>query len=92
MKTDTLFDLPPPQETRLEKIKRENGIWTHHAKVPVDPWTAWLLPDISNDAEFMEQVSRYCRMHDESGHIGYGDTEADAVSQLCKQMNIPCVL
>lgn len=72
MKTDTLFPLPPPQETRLEKIKRENGITTE------------MLYSLDEPPEWGARM--------QGSLTSFGETEADAVFALCRQMKIPCVL
>ena len=89
---DTLFELPEPQETQAQRVKRENGIWVHLSKESEPPWSAWLMPHIKTDQEFGEEISRMCCSYDEGGRVGYGDTEKDAIFDLCRKQNIPCVL
>lgn len=99
---DTLFELPPPNKTRLQALKETHGIETHHADLlPKDhPWSACHMPSArelaagydETVADIGEAAAKFCRLLDEQGLLVTGETEADAVITLCRNLNIPCVL
>ena len=87
---ETLFEMPPAQETKLERVKREHHIYTHFSKhMEVgSQWFAMKLASAEEVAQAPEIISRLIRRYDESGLVAEGETEVDAVIQLAKQTGL----
>lgn len=107
MKTPNLIEVPATKRlTKLEALKSTSGIATFHSSHLAredHPWIACHMPsarEISKshgDTDFdlislPEMFARYCRLLDENGIEATGETETDAVFNLCVKQNIPCVL
>lgn len=96
-----LFEVPK-NKTRLQLAKETHGIETHHAPPGVEnPWCAihrQLVVDrfsgygVTEEMSMGEIFSKVCRLLDEMNLVGYGDTEAEAVLDLCRNLNIPITL
>ncbi len=93
--TPTLFPMPPRQETRLERLKREHRIWTHYSwAMPEEEgrWCALLLPPGVGPSNAVELIADRCRLLEDYKQLVTGTSEAEAVFRLCQFNNIPCVL
>lgn len=93
--TPTLFQLPEPEETKLELAKREHHIWTDycaHYEEPSERWMAVKFENAQELAQAMEYISRYCVRYDEAGLMATGETEADAVIAVARKQNIALTL
>ena len=98
-----LFDVPR-NKTRLELIKEQHGIETHNAGPhwgrKNHPWSACHMPsarELAQDCDdtvkdIADAVAKFCRLLEEQGLLVTGETEADAVVELCRNLEIPCVL
>lgn len=91
--TPTLFPLPEPTETKLERAKREHYIWTQYCSSdPIERrWLAAMLPD-----EQWFSKSEMCKIefvieHDEQV-CEFAATEADAVIAVARKQNIALTL
>ena len=88
--TDDLFTIEPSNSPRLKWMEL-NKIKTHHAPHCEEyPWTAAAL---TNDhwkrgADIGEAMAEECVIYDNSGRIGYGKTELDALADLARKFNL----
>lgn len=94
MSEKMLFNIPR-NRTRLEQFKAKQQIETHHAPRCEMPWAALHLPTarkygygVHEKSGLMDCVAKVGRLLDESGVMGYGLTEADAIVATCKACNI----
>jgi hypothetical protein len=92
--TDMLFDVPATR-TRRELFKERHQIETLFTQDANPAWCALHLPSarkfgygVTETSDFFDLVSKVGRLLDESGVMGYGDTEADAIVQTCKACGI----
>ncbi len=81
--------------TKLEAFKAKHQIETHNAPGCEMPWAALHMPTarkfgygVTATSSFMDCVAKVCRLLDESGVMGYGETEADAIVETCKACGI----
>lgn len=107
MKTPFLFDMAPDGPTRRQQLllcKRQHGIATHYAK-HLDrhehPWMACLLVvawekyegyGVTPESSLTDCVAKVGRLLDEAGLMTTGETERDAVRELCRINKLPCKL
>lgn len=99
--SDLLFNVPR-NKTRLQIAKETHGIETHHAPAGVEnPWCAihrQIVEDkfagygVTPEMSMGEIFSKVCRLLDESKLVGYGDTEAECVLDLCRNLKIEIIL
>jgi len=72
---DTLFDIPESKSPRLLWIEK-HGVLTHHSPhMDDDPWMA-IIPFDGHTGSIGAIMAEWCRLYDETGMIGYGETEA----------------
>lgn len=105
--TPLLLDVPkdsPNHKERIEEFKKRNGIETHSAGVKwrtedFKPWCACHMPTarkfgygVTAESDLFDCISKVGRLLDDSGVLGYGDTEREAVRAVCDAVNIPCDL
>lgn len=92
--SDMLFDVPknPP---RIQAFKAKHQIQTHYAPGCEPPWCALNMPEarkfgygVTSDSSFFDCVAKVGRLLDESGIMGYGETEAEAIIESCKACGI----
>lgn len=82
--------------TKLEVFKAKHQIETHYSYGYDDmPWAALHMPTarkfgygVTETSSFMDCVAKVCRLLDESGVMGHGKTEADAIVETCKACGI----
>ena len=91
---EMLFEVQA-NELRIEKFKREHQIETHHANVDEMPWAALHMPSARNfgygvteKSDIFDCVAKVGRLLDESGVMGYGKTEADAILETCRACGV----
>lgn len=91
---DMLFDVPT-NERPIERFKRVHQIETHHAPGCEPPWCALHMPTarqygygVTDQSSLFDCVAKVGRLLDESGVMGYGATEAEAIIETCKACNI----
>lgn len=100
--SDLLFDVPR-NKARLEIAKETHGIETFRSSIDRKdkPWMAIVRPVIVKALEGYEDVSKmefgqifagYCRLLDDWNLVGYGETEADAVLDVCRNCEIGVIL
>ena len=76
-------------KTRLELVKEQHGIETYHTPGMDDPWMAILPSHSDKGKDIMTIFADYCRLYDEAGHVGYGNTEDGAIVALAHQLKLP---
>jgi hypothetical protein len=101
---ELLFDVPPDTKSlkwKLNEFKAKNGVWTHCAPPEIEGrWTALLMPgnphinpipyqDAFKTFEPMDIIAGYCRVLDDAGFLVTGETEREAIENLCRNLNIP---
>lgn len=93
-KMNLLFDTPtrPP---KIETFKEAHEIQTNFANGCVMPWAALHMPTarkfgygVTEQSDIVDCVAKVGRLLDETGVMGYGETEADAIIETCKSCNI----
>ena len=98
---DTLFELPPPQKTRLQTVMEQHGIETWDNNDPTDPrrWMAYLMPacrklgyGLTEKSDMVEIHGKVCRLVGSAGYSGCGAIEVEAVLVVCKQNNLHVIL
>lgn len=99
-KTPMLFDVPkthPSRKDRIKAFKAANEIQTH--KCCDGDWMAAHMPScrklgygVTATSDLFECAAKVCRLMDEAGYTGYGDTEREAIQQVCENLDIPCDL
>lgn len=89
-----LFDVPRTLPRR-EQFKKQHQIETHHAPGCEMPWAACHMPaarkygyGVTAESSLVDCVAKVGRLLDESGVMGYGETEADAIVATCKACGI----
>ena len=96
MKQPKLFDIPA-QQTRLKKFKEIHQIQSHRSAGMTPPWTALHLPTGravakpyggTDKSDMFECMAHVCRLLDEAGLVGYGDTEKEAVANAAAAAKI----
>jgi hypothetical protein len=94
MKTPSLLEVER-QPTKLELFKAKHDIYTHHSGSLKPAWCALHMPTartfgygVTDKSDFYDCVSKICRLLDESGVMGYGDTERGAIVATCKACGI----
>lgn len=103
MKTDSLFELPPPQKTKLQLVKEQHTIYTHHTPGMGEgmDWMAVLMPPVwklgecygvKHGDDIPTCYSHIARLIDEGDYSGYGNTEVEAIIELCQQNKIAVIL
>lgn len=107
MKQPKLLDVPkcaPSLKERIEAFKAKHSIETHCAGVKwrtgdFMPWVACHMPTarqygygVTAESDLFDCISKVGRLLDESGVMGYGDTEREAIRATCETVNIPCEL
>lgn len=99
--SDTLFELPPPNKTRLQALMEKHSIETLDSDESMGNgrWLAMLMPacrklgyGVTEKSDMFDIIAKVGRLVDEAGYSGYGPTEVDAVVALCRQNKIACVL
>lgn len=94
--TDLLFDVPI-QPRRIDAFKTRHQIQTHYSRYSEMPWCAAHMPtvwkefagyDVLPTDGLGECAAKVCRLMDESGIMGYGKTEADAIIEACKAAGV----
>jgi len=93
------------RRANLKAIKREHGIETHRStSVETDAWMAICRPQIVKalsgyetekalqEMSMFDLFAGYCRLIEEWKLVAYGDTEAEAMLNLCRDNNIPADL
>lgn len=106
-RTPLLLDVPksaPSLKERIEAFKKAHSIETHSAGVKwrteeYKPWCACHMPTartfgygVTAESDLFDCISKVCRLLDEAGVIGYGDTEREAIRNACAAVNIHCDL
>lgn len=104
MKTPMLLAVSkdqPSRKERLEAFKLKHSIQTHSSGVKWrsdvnKPWCALHMPSarmfgcgITECSDLFDCISKACRLLDDAGVIGYGDTEREAIRAACEAVNIP---
>lgn len=103
--TPFLFEVPkthPGRADKLKAFKLRQGIWTWHCKDfrrEDHPWEALLVPrarrrlagydGIAESDEPEALIMNYCRLLEEWGLLVSGETELQAVRNLCAANEIP---
>lgn len=100
MKTPALLEVPkthPTAKERLNAFKVRHQIETLAMPGPSDPlkWCAVHLPTartfgygVTAESSICDCVAKVGRLLDESGVMGYGHTEREAIMQTCAACNI----
>lgn len=105
MKTPNLIDVPkmaPSRRDRIKAFKELHQIETHHAQ-HMEPksisWCACHLPTartfgygVTEESDLFDCVAHVGRLLDESGVMSYGGTEAEAIREVCRVVEIECTL
>lgn len=103
MRTPLLLEVPkssPTRKERLHAFMQRNAIESHSTAAKSEPgfpkWCALHLPTgrqfgygVTATSDLFDCVGKVGRLLDESGVMGYGDTEAEAVEATCKAVGIP---
>jgi len=104
MKTPNFLEIPkdsPSRKERIESFKRLHGIQTHDAgsEWPRSDlrWCALLFElawghfsGYCKEKSLVGLMAGACRLVDEYGLVGFGDTEIEAIHDLCSQNKIHC--
>ena len=88
--SDELFTIPESRSPRLVWMEA-NQIKTHHAPhCEEDPWIAVAFTDDhwKRGANVGEAMAEECVIYEESGRIGYGQTEINAIIELAKKLSL----
>ena len=82
--------LDSPKLRWIKRLKAIEYVKTHHSAIMTDaPWIA-ILPEMDDqDRDIVDIMADKCRIYDEAGWIGYGDTEESAIIDLCVNVKIP---
>ncbi len=98
MKQPLMFDVPKAP-TKRQLAKQLNGIVTHYSSNCEMPWMAAHMPSIykmgygvKHGMSVGECFSLVCRLIEEAGYCAYGNSEDEAIIQLCKQLGISIIL
>jgi len=97
-----LFDVPkdsPSTKERLHAFMAKHGIETHYAGKALGrenyPWAACLMPrarqfgyGVTATDDLFECVAKVGRLLEEAGVLVEGQTEREAVEELCRQQHI----
>lgn len=98
LKTPNLFDVPkdrPTRKQRLEAFKEQHEIFTYGNKNA--GWDAMLVSKARESllgydgvavASPIELIMDYCRLLEESQLLISGETEREAIEELCRLNNI----
>lgn len=79
-----------PKLRWLKRLKAVECVKTHHSAIMIDaPWMAILPETDDRERDVGDIMADKCRLYDEAGWIGYGDTEEEAIIDLCCNMKIP---
>lgn len=99
MKTPLLIDVPrtgPSRRQKLAAFKREHGIETHHVPGAEDGWCAAHLPSARRLGYGVEPTddlpacaAKVGMLMDEAGIAAYGNTEREAIDQVCRNCGLP---
>jgi hypothetical protein len=91
---EMLFDIPK-NKLKITVFKEKHGIETLFSKGCEPPWCALHMPTarkygygVTETSSFGDCVAKVCRLLDESGVMGYGETEAEAIVETCKSVGI----
>ena len=87
--TETIA-LDSPKLRWVKRLKAVECVKTHRSEIMTNaPWMA-LLPRMKDrDRDIGAIMADSCRLYDEAGLIGYGDTEVEAIIDLCVNVKIP---
>ena len=98
MRQDTLFPLPPDRkkaqhEQRADKLRgfmNAHAIITHRAPIMIYPWTAMIRfeEDRLADKSLAQCMAESARLYEECGMIAFGQSERQAVVNLCLRHGI----
>lgn len=108
IKTPLLFEVPkthPSKKEKMEAFKKLHGIETHYAGKgwtrEDHPWSACLMPRAREIAapyvkeenpNLFDLVANAARLLEEAGVLVTGETERDAIRNLCEDNKIQCDL
>lgn len=106
MKQELLFNAPktrPSKAKKLSEFKSQHGILTHDSGRQPDGgimrWVAVKVPPKRLDdggpikgMSLFDMCANFCRLLDEGGWTGYGNSELEAVRDVCKTRGICCDL
>lgn len=86
--SDELFDtsVAAKDSPRLAWIKR-HGVVTYHIHIDPKVWFAglqYMQPDLVPEGFFFQETAA-----NGNSRIGEGDTEDDAIQDLCQKINLP---
>lgn len=97
----------PTRREKLARFKSENGFQTHNCGVQMvdkdwgGQWMAVHMPTgyiigasygVKPGDSLIAMCAKICRLLDDSGAVGYGRTEAEAVREVCHALKIVCPL
>jgi hypothetical protein len=90
-----LFPDLPKNPPKIVAFKERHQIQTHHSPGCEPEWCALHMPSalefgygVTATDTIGDCAAKIGRLLDESGVMGYGDTEADAIVETCKACHI----
>ena len=83
-------DLPVQLSPRLAWVQK-NHVLTHYFEdaAPGQEWMAIAAMPEDSGLSIAECMARHCRIYDEGGLIGYGETEKEAQRDLGIKIGVP---
>jgi hypothetical protein len=78
-----------PKLRWIKRLKAVECVKTHRSSIMTDaPWMALLPEKNDRERDIGDIMADSCRLYDEAGRIGYGDTEEAAIIDLCCNVRI----
>lgn len=82
-------ELFPIEETLSPRLKwmKDKGVLTHHNSDCEPPWLA-IQKMPGHQGTIGEIMAQWCRLYDDHGYSGYGETEDEAIADLARNRKI----
>jgi uncharacterized protein YfaP (DUF2135 family) len=85
-------ELFPVEQVQMDSPRlawtKKHGIKTHYAEHAEYPWMAIAAMDEDKDRDIAEIMAEKCCLYEEQWRVAEGDTEDDAIYELCTQIGI----